>query len=70
MGDSIEKFKERVKEREDVKLGASNSGGYEVKYITEDGREWLLETVDNSPLHFDNRSRIENEHPYTLVLPD
>lgn len=70
MIDTIEDFKEKVKEKDGVELGTPNSGGYEVKYFTEDGREWLIKTVDNNPLKFDNRSRIKNNHPYTLVLPD
>lgn len=70
MVNDIEEFKNKVEEKDGVELGLENSGGYEIRVVNEEDREWLINFVSENSLEFDNRNRIESGHNYALVLPD
>lgn len=68
--EGIETVKNHAEDVSGIDVGVSNSGGYEIKWSSDDAREWLLKAVDKNAVRFDNPARIDAGHPYVLILPD
>lgn len=66
----IETVIEKVKKHPSVKfIGEHSSEGFEYR-VGGEGQEWLINSVENNEVRFDNPNRIESGHPYGLILPE
>jgi hypothetical protein len=66
---TIHSIKQYIQDHPDMKLLGENSGGFEIRYSAE-AKDWLLKLVEENQIRFDNPGRIQNNHPYILLLPE
>ena len=65
---NIDEIRELFEETDRIDVGVENMDGFEAK-IGSDKRNFVMEVVEKNNVRFDNPARIQNGHPYILILP-